>query len=137
MMRPGPDVRNPKAQTMTTPAVVYGIANCDTVRRARAWLVAQGVEHRFHDFKKQGVPAPHLERWLAALGLDHLLNRQGTTWRKLDDAARAAAVHAAGARRLMIDQPSVIKRPVVEWADARITVGFDEQAWRAALTPKG
>jgi arsenate reductase (glutaredoxin) len=122
---------------MTTPTTVYGIANCDTVKRARAWLVAHGVEHRFHDFKKLGVPAPHLERWLAALGRDRLLNRQGTTWRKLDDAARAAAGDDAGARRLMIDQPSVIKRPVVEWADARITVGFDEPAWRAALGPTG
>jgi arsenate reductase len=122
---------------MTTATTIYGIANCDTVKRARAWLVAHGVEHRFHDFKKQGVPAPHLERWLAALGRDRLLNRQGTTWRKLDDAGRAKAVEDAGACRLMIDQPSVIKRPVVEWADARITVGFDEPAWRAALGPKG
>jgi arsenate reductase (glutaredoxin) len=122
---------------MTTPTTVYGLSNCDTVTRARAWLVAHGVEHRFHDFKKLGVPAPQLERWLTVLGRDRLLNRQGTTWRKLDAAARAAVVDDAGARRLMIDQPSVIKRPVVEWADARITVGFDEPAWRAALGPKG
>lgn len=122
---------------MTTPTTVYGLSNCDTVKRARAWLVAHGIEHRFHDFKKLGVPAPHLERWLAVLGRDRLLNRQGTTWRKLDAAARAAVVDDAGARRLMIDQPSVIKRPVVEWADARITAGFDEPAWRAALGPKG
>jgi len=65
---------------------LYGIANCDTVKKARAWLAGAGVEHRFHDYKKTGVPDEALARWIAALGWEALLNRQGTTWRKLDPA---------------------------------------------------
>ena len=109
--------------------VLYGIPNCDTVKRARAWLAGQGVEARFHDFKKAGVPPERLDAWLAALGWERLLNRQGTTWRKLDEARRAAVQDAASARALMLVQPSVIKRPVVEWGGGRITVGFDPALW--------
>lgn len=108
---------------------IYGIPNCDTVKRARAWLTDHTLEHRFHDFRKDGVPAARLDAWLSAAGWERLVNRQGTTWRKLDDAAKAAVVDAASARALLLAQPSVIKRPVVEWADGRITVGFDAAAW--------
>ena len=109
--------------------VIYGIPNCDTVKRARAWLTAHGREHRFHDFKKDGVPEPRLDAWLAAVGWEALLNRKGTMWRKLDDATRAHVVDAKSARSLMLQLPSVIKRPVVEWDDGRITVGFDAALW--------
>ena len=108
---------------------LYGISNCDTVKKARAWLADQGVDCVFHDFKKAGVPADHLDAWLRSAGWEKLLNRQGTTWRKLDAATQAQAASEAGARALMLAQPSVIKRPVVEWADGRVTVGFDPQAW--------
>ncbi len=108
---------------------LYGIPNCDTVKKARAWLQAKGIDVQFVDFKKGGVPAARLDAWLASVGWETLLNRKGTTWRKLDDDVRAAVVDAASARRLMIEQPSVIKRPVVEWNDARITVGFDAADW--------
>lgn len=108
---------------------IYGIPNCDTVKRARAWLTDHALEHRFHDFRKDGVPAARLDAWLAAAGWERLVNRQGTTWRKLDDAAKAAVVDAATARTLLLAQSSVIKRPVVEWADGRISVGFDAAAW--------
>jgi arsenate reductase (glutaredoxin) len=108
---------------------LYGIPNCDTVKRARAWLQAHGREVVFHDFKKAGVPADRLDAWTRTAGWERVLNRQGTTWRKLDDATRAAVVDAASAKRLMRDQASVIKRPVVEWADGAITVGFDEADW--------
>lgn len=118
--------------TMTI-TVLYGIANCDTVKRARAWLGARGIAHDFHDFKKLGVPEAPLGRWLAAAGRERLLNRQGMTWRKLEEAQRLAVVDDASARRLMLAQPSVIKRPVVEWADGRLTVGFDEAAWASAF----
>ncbi|UUX94657.1 ArsC family reductase [Aquabacterium sp. J223] len=110
---------------------LYGIPNCDTVKRARAWLDEHRITHRFHDFKKAGVPADGLDAWLAQLGWERLLNRQGTTWRKLDDAAKVAAGDAAGARALMLAQPSVIKRPVVAWGDGRLTVGFDPADWSA------
>ena len=105
--------------------ILYGIPNCDTVKKARAWLDEHAVGTRFHDFKKAGVPADRLQAWLASAGWERLLNRQGTTWRKLDDATRAGVTEAASAAALMQAQPSVIKRPVVEWADGTVTVGFD------------
>lgn len=108
--------------------VLYGIPNCDTVKRARAWLAAQDHEVRFHDFRKAGVPADELDRWIERLGWERLLNRQGTTWRRLDDATRSAVTDAAAARALMLAQPSVIKRPVVDWGSA-LTVGFDPASW--------
>ena len=111
---------------MNGEAVLYGIPNCDTVKRARAWLQAQGVAHRFHDFKKSGVPPERLDAWIAAVGWEALVNRQGTTWRKLDESARAAVLDAASARTLMLAAPSVVKRPVVEWPQGRISVGFSE-----------
>jgi arsenate reductase len=108
---------------------VYGIPNCDTVKKSRAWLAAQGVEHVFHDFKKQGVPPDRLERWMQAAGWEKLLNRQGTTWRKLEPGVQEKASSAPGAKQLMLAQPSVIKRPVVEWPDGTVTVGFDAASW--------
>lgn len=120
----------------TTEAVLYGIPNCDTVKRARAWMDAHGQPYRFHDFKKAGVPtegAGGLDAWIASAGWERLVNRQGLMWKKLDDAARAAVVDAASARALMLATPSVIKRPVVQWPDGRITVGFDEKDWAARL----
>jgi arsenate reductase (glutaredoxin) len=110
---------------------LYGLPNCDTVKKARAWLQANGIAVQFVDFKKAGVPLLRLDAWLATLGWQALLNRKGTTWRKLGDEVRAAVVDAASARQLMVEQPSVIKRPVVEWGGAHITVGFDASAWAA------
>lgn len=111
------------------PTTLYGIPNCDTVKKARAWLASNEVEHAFHDFKKQGVPPDRLDLWMDQAGWQKLLNRQGTTWRKLDPAVQAAAGDAAGARALMLAQPSVIKRPVVEWEGGDVTVGFDANGW--------
>ena len=113
--------------------VVFGIPNCDTVKRARAWLDGQGLAYDFHDFKKAGVPLAGLERWLAAAGWELLLNRKGTTWRKLDGAQREAVHDAASARALMLAQSSVIKRPVLQWPDGAITVGFDAADWAARV----
>lgn len=107
---------------------LYGIPNCDTVKKARAWLDQRGVAYTFHDFKKAGVPADRLPAWSQAVGWDKLVNRQGTTWRKLDPAQQAGVKDEASARQLMVSTPSVIKRPVVEWPGA-ITVGFDAAAW--------
>jgi arsenate reductase-like glutaredoxin family protein len=87
----------------------------------------------FHDFTKAGVPLCGLDRWLAAAGWETLLNRKGTTWRKLDDAQREAVQDAASARALMLDQPSIIKRPVVQWPDGRISVGFDAHGHRLGM----
>jgi Spx/MgsR family transcriptional regulator len=111
--------------TSSASVTLYGIANCDTVKRARAHLAAAGAAVQFHDFKKAGVPEHGLDAWMAAFGWQRLLNRQGSTWRKLDAAAQAAAGDAAGARALMLAQPSVIRRPVVLWPDGSLTLGFD------------
>lgn len=108
---------------------VYGIPNCDTVKRARTWLDGQGLAYTFHDFKKQGVPDAALARWLAAVGWEPLVNRRGTTWRQLDEAARQAVVDADAAAAALRAHPSLVKRPVVEWADGAVTVGFDAEAW--------
>jgi len=112
--------------------ILYGIPNCDTVKKARAWLTAQGLTYEFHDFKKAGVPADRLAVWESELGWEKLLNRKGTTWRKLDLPEQAGAVDAVSAQALMRAQPSLIKRPVVEWG-RRTTVGFDPIAWAAGL----
>jgi Spx/MgsR family transcriptional regulator len=110
-----------KPSTLT----LYGIPNCNTVKNARAWLTEQGVAFVFHDFKKQGVPADQLPGWIAAVGWELLLNRKGTTWRKLDEATRADILDEASAAALMLAQPSVIKRPVVVWPTGQVSVGFD------------
>lgn len=115
---------------MTT---LYGIPNCDTVKKARAWLTEHGVAHTFHDFKKQGVPAAALDRWLQAAGWDTVINRKGTTWRQLDEDTRTGVTDAASARTVALAHASVIKRPVVEWADGRITVGFHAADWAARV----
>lgn len=113
---------------MGTPTL-YGISHCDTVKRARAWLTAQGQAHSFVDFKKVGVPAGRLDSWLLELGWQTLINRQGSTWRQLGAAAQASVLDATSARALILAQPSVVKRPVVEWPDGRVSVGFDAARW--------
>lgn len=107
--------------------VVYGIPNCNTVKKARTWLDEQGQAFVFHDYKKQGVPADRLDAWIKQVGWEVLVNRQGTTWRQLDDATKASVVDAASARALMRDKASVIKRPVVERAGQVLAVGFDDK----------
>ncbi|MBB6561668.1 Spx/MgsR family transcriptional regulator [Acidovorax soli] len=119
---------------MTSPSTItlYGIPNCDTVKKARTWFTDQGLDYVFHDFKKQGVPADRLPAWLAAVGRDRLVNRQGTTWRKLDADTQAAVQDDASASALLQAQPSVVKRPVVEWnagGSTRISVGFAPETW--------
>ncbi len=121
---------------MNPSVVLYGIPNCDTVKKARIWLHAQGVDSQFHDFKKQGVPDAALDRWITQLGWEPLVNRAGTTWRKLEEVDRTAVMDAASARALMLAQPSVIKRPVVDWgegAEPRYTVGFKPESFAARL----
>ena len=115
---------------MTT--TLFGIPNCDTVKRARAWLDAQGVPYQFHDFRKNGLPDDALDRWLQAPGWGTLVNRRGTTWRQLDAATRESVVDAASARAVLVAHPTLIKRPVVEWRPGtQATVGFDAAQWAA------
>ena len=108
---------------------LYGIPNCDSVKKARAWLSARGTAYTFHDFKKDGLPPTNLDQWILAAGWEQVLNRKGTTWRKLEEATREAVTDAASARALMRVHPTLVKRPVIEWDDGRITVGFDPARW--------
>ncbi len=107
---------------------LYGISNCDTVKKARAWLAARDVEMPFHDFKKAGVDESLLKGWIAQTGWEKLLNRQGTTWRKLPDDVKQGTIDEAAAIALMLANPSIIKRPVLE-LDGRVYIGFDESTY--------
>ena len=109
----------------------YGIPNCDTVKKARAWLDARGIGYAFHDYKKEGADPAKLRDWVAAKGWETVLNRRGTTFRKLDEADKSD-LDAAKAVALMEAHPSAIKRPVVEY-DGGLLVGFDEASWSAVL----
>lgn len=110
---------------------IYGIPNCDTMKKARVWLDQHGVEHRFHDYRKDGVDRARLEGWVAEHGWETILNRAGTTFRALPDAAKAD-LNAAKAVDLMLAQPGMIKRPVLDLGDRRI-VGFKPAVYEAAF----
>jgi len=106
---------------------VYGIPNCDSVKKVRAWLDAHGMAYTYHDYKKQGVPETELKRWLAAKGWQSVLNRKGTSWRALDESVKASVVNDASAMAVMLANASTIKRPIVTRGDA-IVVGVDGAA---------
>ena len=112
---------------------MYGIKNCDTIRKARAWLQARGIPCDFHDYKLAGIDEARLRAWVAELGWEKLLNRAGTTFRKLPEADRQG-LDADKAVALMLAQPSMIKRPVLDLGDRRLA-GFSEAAWEVALPP--
>ena len=102
---------------------VYGIKNCDTVKKALKWLDAAGISYSFHDFKKEAPTADLVNGWVKALAVDLVLNKRGTTWRKLDDGDKAKAVTLDGAVALLVANSSMIKRPVIV-ADGHMSVGF-------------
>ena len=110
---------------------LYGIRNCDTVKKARAWLEAQGVAYNFHDYKLAGIDAPRLRGWARELGWERLLNRGGTTFRKLPEADKDG-LDEARAIALMLAQPSMIRRPVLDLGDRRL-IGFSDDSYREAF----
>jgi len=112
-------------------ATIYGIKTCDTMKKARDWLDAHGVAYDFHDYKTAGIDRPRLEAWCRAVGWQTLLNRAGTTFRKLPEADRAD-LDEAKAIALMLAQPSMIKRPVLDLG-ARLLVGFKPDTYAAAF----
>jgi len=118
---------------MTT--TLYGIPNCDTVKKARTWLADNGHAVDFHDFKKQGLDRVTVARWLEQLDWEVLVNRKGTTWRKLSDERRASIVDKASALELMLENPSVIKRPVLE-GGGPLSVGFSADQYAARFGGK-
>ncbi|MBS8239709.1 ArsC family reductase [Marinobacter lipolyticus] len=106
---------------------LYGIKNCDTAKKARKWLDEHGIDHEFHDFRKDGLDDTLLSNWETAIGWDALINRRGTTWRKLPEEVRDT-ISAQSAHDIMLDNPSIIKRPVVEY-EGGVSVGFNASEW--------
>ena len=107
---------------------VYGIPNCDTMKKARKWLETQGIDYQFHDYKKQGLDEQTLRTWVAELGWETLLNRRGMMWRKLDEEIKAN-IDEQSAIQVMLETPSIIKRPVLDTGDKRY-VGFSETSYQ-------
>ena len=108
---------------------LYGIPNCDQVKKARAWLDAHPIDYVFHDFKKQGLSAALAHAWLDEAGAERVINRKGSTWRTLDDARKALVDKASGAATLICEQPSLVKRPVLRHNGA-LTIGFDADHYK-------
>lgn len=109
-------------------AVLYGIKNCDTVKKARAWLDTHRIEYRFHDFRGDGLELKSAQEWLRELGVDALINKRGTTWKQLDDKTRNGLT-ASNAAALILVHPTLIKRPLLDIGHQRF-VGFDEAMYR-------
>ncbi len=121
-----------KGTAMAASVTIHGIRNCDTMKKARAWLDAHGIAHAFHDYKVSGIARGTLEAWVGKAGWETLLNRAGTTFRKLPEAEREG-LDGAKAIALMLAQPSMIKRPVLDVA-GRLIVGFRPADYEAAFT---
>jgi arsenate reductase len=111
---------------------LYGIPNCDTVKKARTWLDQAGLDYQFHDFKKAGLDKGTVDLWLKQVSWEILVNKKGMTWRNLSDATKASVVSAATATTLMLENTSVIKRPVLCIKD-QVLVGFDADLYKKSL----
>src|SRR4029079_19698324 len=111
---------------------IYGIKNCDTLKNARAWLAKHGIDYAFHDYKTAGIDRAQLERWAKKVGWETLLNRAGTTFKKLPDKDKDGITRAS-ALTLMLKQPSMIKRPVLEAGGGKLLVGFKPEQYRATI----
>ncbi len=117
---------------MAGETIMYGIANCDTIKKARKWMQQHDVEYRFHNYKKDGTDPTQLANWAEQLGWERLINRRGTSWRKLDEDTRNQ-MDLARALEIMQQNPSIIKRPLIETADGRLILGFDEAEYKKEL----
>ncbi len=112
--------------------IVYGIPNCNTVKKALDWLRQHQVDFEFHDYKKKGITMTKLEEWAAMAGWEVLINKKGTTWRQLPPNVQQSIVNKEAAFQLIIEKPSVTKRPILE-SNNKILIGFDEEAFEAFL----
>ncbi len=117
------------------PITIYGIKNCDTMKKARAWLDRHGVDYAFHDYKTAGIAREELQRWSDQFGWETLLNRAGTTFRKLPDKDKTA-LNAKKALALMLAQPSMIKRPVLDLGGGKLLVGFQPEIYAESLSSR-
>jgi arsenate reductase len=117
------------------PITIYGIKNCDTMKKARAWLEKHGVAYAFHDYKAAGIERERLQRWEKKVGWETLLNRSGTTFRKLPDKDKNG-LDADKAMALMLREPSMIKRPVLELGGGKVLVGFKPEVYAASVAAR-
>lgn len=123
---------------MTKTITLFGIPNCDTVKKARTWLETQAISFQFHNFKKDGLAQAQIEVWLTHIELDVLINRKGTSWRALSEEQKSLANDRAGAIQLMLAQPSLIKRPVLQIDDGEmkhVGVGFKPEIYQSIFEP--
>ncbi|AWK15435.1 ArsC family reductase [Candidatus Fukatsuia symbiotica] len=109
---------------------LYGIRNCATIQKARAWLDDHAIAYKFHDYRVDGLTAERLQDFIDTLGWESLLNTRGTTWRKLSEAERAVVIDASAAKALMLAQPALIKRPLLEEYSGRVLLGFDPASYQ-------
>ncbi len=117
---------------MSATLTMYGIPNCDTIKKARKWLDQQGIAYQFHNYKKDGTDPARLEQWAEQLGWEALINKRGTSWRKLDQDTRDQ-IDLARALEVMQQNPSIIKRPLLETAEGKLLLGFDPDLWQQEL----
>jgi arsenate reductase (glutaredoxin) len=110
--------------------IVYGIKNCDTIKKSLAWLKKKKISFEFHDYKTQGITTDKLKEWCKQKGWESLVNKKGTTWRQLDEPLKNKITAEASAILLMKDKTSLIKRPLIEYKGKIVTLGFDEEAYR-------
>ena len=107
--------------------ILYGIPNCNSIKKAKTWLEEHQVDYNFHNYKKDGIDAPTLEKWTAQVGSEALLNKQSTSWRKLTDDEKAMATEDKGRIKLLMTYSSMIKRPIITQDGQVVVVGYDEQ----------
>ena len=116
---------------MAQSLILYGIPNCDTCRKARGWLEGKGVAYRFHDLRENGLTATKVQRWLTSDFADMVVNRRSTTWRGLGEAQKTAG--GAALVSLLVENPTLVKRPVIERDGEVLAIGFDQQEWSRAI----
>lgn len=121
---------------MTAQWVMYGIKNCDTIKKARKYLESSGIDYCFHDYRVDGIDDALLQSFIDQLGYEALLNTRGTTWRKLAENEREAVIDAASAKAVMLAQPAIIKRPVLAAPNGELLVGFKDSLYQAFIQEK-
>ncbi|EOB7507581.1 ArsC family reductase [Providencia stuartii] len=118
------------SNSTSSPYIMYGIKNCDTIKKARRYLEDNGINYQFHDYRVEGIDDALLSAFIAQLGWEVLVNKRGTTWRKLSDAEKNAVVDAESAKKVLLAEPAMIKRPILVSADNRYLVGFSADEYQ-------
>ncbi|MCX3068788.1 ArsC family reductase [Providencia stuartii] len=118
------------SNSTSSPYIMYGIKNCDTIKKARRYLEDNGINYQFHDYRVEGIDDALLSTFIAQLGWEVLVNKRGTTWRKLSDAEKNAVVDAESAKKVLLTEPAMIKRPILVSADNRYLVGFSADEYQ-------